>query len=66
MTMLLVTDEDQEEENEPLPDLLSHSPKDGSVGVILSDTLTTQYQIDRRQVLGQYAGLFSLTPCQTT
>ncbi|KAJ1178382.1 hypothetical protein NDU88_003628 [Pleurodeles waltl] len=62
----MVTDEDQEAESEPLPDLLSSDPKDGSVdGVIYSDTLSSQQQSDCRKVLQQFAELFSLTPGQT-
>ncbi|KAJ1130785.1 hypothetical protein NDU88_009132 [Pleurodeles waltl] len=63
MTMLMVTDEGKEEEGEPLPDLLSSKEKDGSVeGVVLSPKLTDQQQQDCKQVLGQFASLFSLTP----
>ncbi|KAJ1164673.1 hypothetical protein NDU88_005107 [Pleurodeles waltl] len=41
VNMLMVTDEAQEAESEPLPDLLSTDPKDGTVdGVIYSDTLS--------------------------
>ncbi|KAJ1207630.1 hypothetical protein NDU88_003020 [Pleurodeles waltl] len=65
VTMLMVTDEDQEAESEPLPDL-STNPKDGTVdGVIYSGTLSGQQQADCRQVLQQFAELFSLTPGQT-
>ncbi|KAJ1104852.1 hypothetical protein NDU88_002261 [Pleurodeles waltl] len=65
VSMLMVTDEDQEAESEPLPDLLSTEPKDGSVdGVIYSDTLFSQQQADCRQVFQQFAELFSLTPGQ--
>ncbi|KAJ1136096.1 hypothetical protein NDU88_002514 [Pleurodeles waltl] len=66
VNLLMVTDEDQEAESEPLPDLLSTDPKDGSVdGVIYSDTLSGQQQSDCRKVLQQFAELFSLTPGQT-
>ncbi|KAJ1191628.1 hypothetical protein NDU88_000944 [Pleurodeles waltl] len=66
VNLLMVTDEDQEAESEPLPDLLSTDPKDGSVdGVIYSDTLSGQQQPDCRKVLQQFAELFSLTPGQT-
>ncbi|KAJ1175570.1 hypothetical protein NDU88_000857 [Pleurodeles waltl] len=62
----MVTDEDQEAESEPLPDLLSSDPKDGTVdGVIYSDTLSGQQQADCRRVLQQFPELFSLTPGQT-
>ncbi|KAJ1176028.1 hypothetical protein NDU88_001312 [Pleurodeles waltl] len=50
--MLMVTDEDQEAESAPLPDLLSTDPKDGSIdGDVYSDTIPTQQQADFRQVL---------------
>ncbi|KAJ1119295.1 hypothetical protein NDU88_007481 [Pleurodeles waltl] len=63
MTMLMVTDEEKEEESEPLPDLLSSNAQDGSVeGVVLSPKLTDQQQKDCKQVLEQFASLFSLTP----
>ncbi|KAJ1103801.1 hypothetical protein NDU88_001222 [Pleurodeles waltl] len=66
VNMLMVTDEDQEGESEPLPDLLSSDPKDGSVdGVVYSDTLSGQQQSDCRKVLQQFAELFSLTHGQT-
>ncbi|KAJ1093451.1 hypothetical protein NDU88_006552 [Pleurodeles waltl] len=66
VNLLMVTDEDKEAESEPLPDLLSTKPKDGSVdGVIYSDTLSSQQQSDCRKVLQQFAELFSLTPGQT-
>ncbi|KAJ1190440.1 hypothetical protein NDU88_007178 [Pleurodeles waltl] len=63
MLMLMVTDEGKEEESEPLPDLLSSNAQDGSVeGVVLSPKLTDQQQKDCRQVLEQFASLFSLSP----
>ncbi|KAJ1085659.1 hypothetical protein NDU88_005787 [Pleurodeles waltl] len=66
VNLLMVTDEDQEAESEPLPDLLSSDPKDGTVdGVIYSDTLSGQQQADCRRVLQQFPELFSLTPGQT-
>ncbi|KAJ1197539.1 hypothetical protein NDU88_001396 [Pleurodeles waltl] len=66
VNMLMVTDEDQTAESEPLPDLLSTDPKDDTVdGVIYSDTLSGQQQADCRQVLQQFAELFSITPGQT-
>ncbi|XP_069061998.1 vomeronasal type-2 receptor 26-like [Pleurodeles waltl] len=46
LIMLLVTDEGQEDESEPLPD-----PQDSFVdGVILSDTLSKQQQTDCRKI----------------
>ncbi|KAJ1155279.1 hypothetical protein NDU88_008012 [Pleurodeles waltl] len=66
VNLLMVTEEDQEAESEPLPDLLSSDPKDGTVdGVIYSDTLSGQQQADCRRVLQQFPELFSLTPGQT-
>ncbi|KAJ1142020.1 hypothetical protein NDU88_008348 [Pleurodeles waltl] len=66
VNLLMVTDEEQEAESEPLPDLLSSDPKDGSVeGVIYLDTISGQQQADCRKVLQQFAELFSLTPGQT-
>ncbi|KAJ1188972.1 hypothetical protein NDU88_005727 [Pleurodeles waltl] len=63
LSMLLATYDRVEEESEPLPDLLSAGEKDGSVdGVILYPSLTEEQQRDCRQVLGQFASLFSLIP----
>ncbi|KAJ1218285.1 hypothetical protein NDU88_005868 [Pleurodeles waltl] len=60
LSMLLATDDGVEEESEPLPDLLSTGEKEGSVeGVILSPSLTAEQQRDCRQMLGQFASLFS-------
>ena len=66
MTMLMVTDSGEEEETEPLPDLLSRNPKDGSVdGVVTCPSLTAKLQQNCRYVLGQFAELFFLTRDQT-
>ncbi|XP_069098188.1 olfactory receptor 6B1-like [Pleurodeles waltl] len=63
MTILMVTDEGKEEESEPLPDLLSTNAQDGSVeAVVLSPKLIAQQRRDCKQVLEQFACLFSLTP----
>ncbi|KAJ1138718.1 hypothetical protein NDU88_005099 [Pleurodeles waltl] len=67
VNMLIVADEDQEAESEPLSDLLSTDPKDGSGdGVVYSDTLSGQQQVDFRKVLQQFAELVSLTPGHET
>ena len=61
--MLMVTDGGEEKESEPLPDLLFHTAKDGSVeGVVFSPTLAEQQQRNCCKLLGQFVGLFSPTP----
>ncbi|KAJ1084630.1 hypothetical protein NDU88_004776 [Pleurodeles waltl] len=63
VSMLLVTDEGQEEENERLPDLISAKESDGSVeGVNLSDSPTLDQKGDCYELLVQFSFLFSLTP----
>ena len=62
----MATNLGQEEESDPLPDLLAQNPVDGtSDGMIYSDSLTEPQKTDCRQVLSQFQG-FSLTPRQTT
>ncbi|KAJ1093342.1 hypothetical protein NDU88_006446 [Pleurodeles waltl] len=67
MALLMATDERQEEERDPLPDLFSHNTTDGSIdGVVLSVCLSESQKEDCRNILGQFSELFSLTPGQTT
>ncbi|KAJ1101069.1 hypothetical protein NDU88_006143 [Pleurodeles waltl] len=43
LTLLMATDEGQEKESDPLPDLLSNTEADGLVeGVVLADCLTAE------------------------
>ncbi|KAJ1216139.1 hypothetical protein NDU88_003745 [Pleurodeles waltl] len=67
LTLFMATDEGQEEESKPLPDLFSTTETDGLVeGVVLADCLAAEQKEDCNNLLDQFSELFSLTPGTTT
>ncbi|KAJ1217114.1 hypothetical protein NDU88_004709 [Pleurodeles waltl] len=67
LTLLIATDEGQEEESDPLPDLFSTTEADGLVeGVVLADCLTAEQKDNCVNLLSQFSELSSLIPRTTT
>ncbi|KAJ1117158.1 hypothetical protein NDU88_005358 [Pleurodeles waltl] len=63
LTLLMATDEGQEEESDPLPDLFSSTEQDALVeGVVLADCLTAEQKDNCINLLGQFSELFSTVP----
>ncbi|KAJ1091013.1 hypothetical protein NDU88_004141 [Pleurodeles waltl] len=63
LTLLMATDEGQEEESDPFPDLFSSTEQDALVeGVVLADCLTAEQKDHCINLLGQFSELFSM--CQ--
>ncbi|KAJ1114280.1 hypothetical protein NDU88_002519 [Pleurodeles waltl] len=66
LTLLMATDEGQEEESDPLPDLVSTTEADGLVeGVVLADYLTAEQKNNCGNLFSQFSELFSLVPGTT-
>ncbi|KAJ1180774.1 hypothetical protein NDU88_005990 [Pleurodeles waltl] len=66
LTLLMATDEGQEKESDPLPDLFSTTEADGLVeGVVLADCITAEQKDNCINLLGQFSDLFSLIPGTT-
>ncbi|KAJ1118489.1 hypothetical protein NDU88_006680 [Pleurodeles waltl] len=67
LTLLMATDEGQEEESDPLPDLFSSTEEDALVeGVVLADWLTAELKDNCIHLLGQFSELFSTVPGTTS
>ncbi|KAJ1152147.1 hypothetical protein NDU88_004924 [Pleurodeles waltl] len=67
LTLLMATDEGQEEESDPLPDLFSSTEQDDLVeGVVLADCLTAEQKDHCINLLGQFSELFSTVPGTTS
>ncbi|KAJ1212871.1 hypothetical protein NDU88_000515 [Pleurodeles waltl] len=67
LTLLMATDEGQEEESDPLPDLFSSTEQDALVeGVVLADCLTAEQKDHCINLLGQFSELFSTVPGTTS
>ncbi|KAJ1120018.1 hypothetical protein NDU88_008201 [Pleurodeles waltl] len=67
LTLLMATDEGQEEEIDPLPNLFFNTKADGLVeGVVLADCLTAEQKEDCKNLLDPFSEVFSLTPGTTT
>ncbi|KAJ1175784.1 hypothetical protein NDU88_001069 [Pleurodeles waltl] len=67
LTLLMATDEGQEEESDPLPDLFSSTEQDALVeGVVLADCLTAEQKDHCINILGQFSELFSTVPGTTS
>ncbi|KAJ1126611.1 hypothetical protein NDU88_005018 [Pleurodeles waltl] len=67
LTLLMATDEGQEEESDPLPDLFSSTEQDALVeGVVLADCLTAEQKDHCINLLGQFSELFSTMPGTTS
>ncbi|KAJ1163712.1 hypothetical protein NDU88_004166 [Pleurodeles waltl] len=59
LTLLMATDEGQEEESDPLPDLFSTTEADGLVeGVVLADCLAAEQNNNCVNLLSQFSELF--------
>ncbi|KAJ1205101.1 hypothetical protein NDU88_000536, partial [Pleurodeles waltl] len=67
LTLLMATDEGQEEDSDPLPDLFSSTEQDALVeGVVLADCLTAEQKDHCINLLGQFSELFSTVPGTTS
>ncbi|KAJ1174807.1 hypothetical protein NDU88_000098 [Pleurodeles waltl] len=67
LALLMSTDEGQEEESDPLPDLFSSTEEDALVeGVVLADCLTAEQKDNCINLLGQFSELFSTVPGTTS
>ncbi|KAJ1159544.1 hypothetical protein NDU88_000051 [Pleurodeles waltl] len=67
LTLLMATDEGQEEDSDPLPDLFSSTEQDALVeGVVLADCLTAEQKDNCMNLLGQFSELFSIVPGTTS
>ncbi|KAJ1091053.1 hypothetical protein NDU88_004181 [Pleurodeles waltl] len=67
LTLLMATDEGQEEDSDPLPDLFSSTDQDALVeGVVLADCLTAEQKDNCINLLGQFSELFSTVPGTTS
>ncbi|KAJ1106571.1 hypothetical protein NDU88_003972 [Pleurodeles waltl] len=67
LTLLMATDEGQEEESDPFPDLFSSTEQDALVeGVVLADCLTAEQKYHCINLLGQFSELFSTVPGTTS
>ncbi|KAJ1178944.1 hypothetical protein NDU88_004184 [Pleurodeles waltl] len=67
LTLLMATDEGQEEESDPLPDLFSSTEQDALVeGVVLADCLTAEQKDNCINLLDQFSELFSTVPGTTS
>ncbi|KAJ1126598.1 hypothetical protein NDU88_005007 [Pleurodeles waltl] len=63
LTLLMATDEGQEEDSDPLPDLFSSTEQDALVeGVVLADCLTAEQKDNCINLLDQFSELFSTVP----
>ncbi|KAJ1168041.1 hypothetical protein NDU88_008423 [Pleurodeles waltl] len=63
LTLLMATDEGQEEDSDPLPDLISSTEQDALVeGVVLADCLTAEQKDHCINLLDQFSELFSTVP----
>ncbi|KAJ1196314.1 hypothetical protein NDU88_000185 [Pleurodeles waltl] len=63
----MATDEGQEEDSDPLPDLFSSTEEDALVeGVVWADCLTAQQKDHCINLLGQFSELFSTVPGTTS
>ncbi|KAJ1178906.1 hypothetical protein NDU88_004147 [Pleurodeles waltl] len=67
LTLLMATDEGQEEDSDPLPDLFSSTEQDALVeGVVLADCLTAEQKDNCINLLDQFSELFSTVPGTTS
>ncbi|KAJ1126624.1 hypothetical protein NDU88_005031 [Pleurodeles waltl] len=63
----MATDEGQEEDSDPLPDLFSSTEQDALVeGVVLADCLSAEQKDHCINLLGQFSELFSTVPGTTS
>ncbi|KAJ1175469.1 hypothetical protein NDU88_000757 [Pleurodeles waltl] len=67
LTLVMATDEGQEEDSDPLPDLFSSTEQDALVeGVVLADCLTAEQKDHCINLLDQFSELFSTVPGTTS